>query len=190
MRKMNTHARNVTVDYGPEEAAMQAYCRDGERRARALGNRGRIRFTADGQLDPVILNAYWRCGFYIFEDVLGPEGLAAVEADLKMIRYRLPAERGSPVDAKGRPALSADRQAPNLVWVRPLSDPIGGTSAAHGRHPVKMYEPTPAADAPREIVHLVLGSLQFSEAALRVYGHPDLLRVAEAVHGPDFTPFN
>jgi hypothetical protein len=190
MRKMNTHTRPVAVDYGPEEAAMQAYCRDGERRARALGNRGRIKFTADGKLDPAIVNAYWRCGFYVFEDVLGPEELADVERDLKTILDRLPSERGSPVDAKGRPALSADRTAPNLVWVRPLSDPIGGTSAAHGRHPVKMFEPTPAADAPKEIVHLVLGSLQFSEAHLRVYGHPDLLRVAAAINGEDFVPFN
>ena len=53
-----------------------------------------------------------------------------------------------------------------------------------------MFEPTPAADAPKEIVHLILGSLQFSDAALRVHGHPDLLRVAEAIHGLDFTPFN
>ena len=39
-------------------------------------------------------------------------------------------------------------------------------------------------------MQLVLGSLQFSDACLRTYGHPDLLRVAEAIHGPDFTPFN
>ena len=34
------------------------------------------------------------------------------------------------------------------------------------------------------------GSLQFSDAALRMYAHPDLLRVAEAFNGPDFSPFN
>jgi ectoine hydroxylase-related dioxygenase (phytanoyl-CoA dioxygenase family) len=37
---------------------------------------------------------------------------------------------------------------------------------------------------------LILGSLQFSEAALRVYGHPQLLAVAAAINGPDFAPFN
>ena len=37
---------------------------------------------------------------------------------------------------------------------------------------------------------LILGSLQFSEAALRVYGHPELLAVAAAVNGDDFVPFN
>src|SRR5258708_626504 len=44
-----------TVDYGTEEAAMQAYLRDGERRAHALGNRGPIRFAADGGLHPDIV---------------------------------------------------------------------------------------------------------------------------------------
>ena len=48
----------------------------------------------------------------------------------------------------------------------------------------------PAADAPKEVVYLILGSLQFSEAALRVYGHPELLAVAAAINGPDFVPFN
>jgi len=47
-----------------------------------------------------------------------------------------------------------------------------------------------AADAPEEIVYLILGSLQFSEAHLRVYGHPGLLAVAAAVNGDDFVPFN
>jgi hypothetical protein len=37
---------------------------------------------------------------------------------------------------------------------------------------------------------LVLGSLQFSEACLRAYGHPDLLRVAAGINGDDFVPFN
>jgi hypothetical protein len=71
-----------------------------------------------------------------------------------------------------------------------LGDPFGGTTLANGRHPVKMFEPQAAADAPKEVVYLILGSLQFSEAALRVYGHPQLLAVAAAINGPDFTPFN
>jgi hypothetical protein len=53
-----------------------------------------------------------------------------------------------------------------------------------------MAEPTAATDAPKEVVFLILGSLQFSEASLRVYGHPGLLGVAAAINGPDFAPFN
>ncbi|MCW5747671.1 MAG: phytanoyl-CoA dioxygenase family protein [Alphaproteobacteria bacterium] len=187
---MDTTIIDRTADYGAEEAAMQAYLKEGERRAFALGNRGPIRFTADGKVHPDILDAYWRCGFYVFEGVLAPEELADIERDLKDILDRLPAERGSPVDAKGRPALAADCKAPTLLWSKPLGDPFGGTSLAMGRHPVKMFEPQPAADAPKEIVYLILGSLQFSEAALRVYGHPRLLAVAAAVNGEDFVPFN
>ena len=40
------------------------------------------------------------------------------------------------------------------------------------------------------MLQIVLGSLQFSAACLRVYGHPDLLRVAAAINGDDFVPFN
>lgn len=178
------------LGYGPEEAAMQAYLAEGEHRAFALGNRGPIRFDADGRVHPEILEAYWRTGFYVFEGVLGAEELADIERDVQAILERLPAEKGSPVDAKGRPALSADRQANNLFWSRPLGDPFGGTELANGRHPVKMFEPTPDAAAPREVVYLILGTLQFSDAHLRVYGHPGLLAVAAAVNGDDFVPFN
>jgi ectoine hydroxylase-related dioxygenase (phytanoyl-CoA dioxygenase family) len=187
---MSQAAREIAVDYGAEEAAMQAYLAQGERRAFALGNRGPIRFTADGSLHPEILDAYWRCGFYVFENVLKPDELADIEADLKDILDRLPSTRGSAVDRKGRPALAADCEAPTLQWSKPLGDPFGGTKRANGRHPVKMFEPTPATDAPDEVVYLILGSLQFSDAALRVYGHPQLLAVAAAVNGPDFVPFN
>ena len=177
-------------DYGSEEAAMQAYLRAGERRAAALGNRGPIRFTESGELHPEIVEAYWRWGFYVFEGVLKPGELADIERDLHDILDRLPVEKGAKVDAKGRPALAADCQGPNLHWARPLSDPFGGTALANGRHPVKMYEPKAADGLPREVVYLILGSLQFSEASLRVYGHPGLLAVAAAINGPDFAPFN
>ncbi|MFO1160593.1 MAG: phytanoyl-CoA dioxygenase family protein [Reyranellaceae bacterium] len=183
-------SRQAAVDYGTEEAAMQAYLRDGERRAATLGNRGPIRFTADGALHPEIVEAYWRCGFYVFEGVLRADELVDIERDLHDILDRLPAARGAAVDAKGRPAIAADCTAPTLLWSKPLGDPFGGTALANGRHPVKMFEPKAAEDAPEEVVYLILGSLQFSEAALRVYGHPQLLAVAAAINGPDFTPFN
>ena len=59
---MNTVSSAVAAkpDYGDQEAAMRRYLADGERRAMTLGNRGPIRFTADGKLHPDILAAYWR----------------------------------------------------------------------------------------------------------------------------------
>ena len=53
-----------------------------------------------------------------------------------------------------------------------------------------MIEPTPPEGAPDYVLQVVSGSLQYSDACLRVYGHPDLLRVAAAINGDDFTPFN
>lgn len=180
----------VAVDYGPEEAAMRAYCEAGAKRAADLGNRGPIRFDAGGRIHQDILDAYWRCGFYVFEGVIGADELAEIEADVLDILERLPAHRGSPVDRRGRPALGADLEANTLFWARPLGDPFGGTELAGGRHPVKMFEPKAAQGAPDEVVYLILGSLQFSDAAVRAYAHPHLLAVAAAVNGDDFAPFN
>ncbi|MBT4491361.1 MAG: phytanoyl-CoA dioxygenase, partial [Rhodospirillaceae bacterium] len=177
------------IDYGPESAAMAAYFAQGEKKALALGNRGPIRYDGLGNIHPDILEAYWRCGFYVFEDVLGANELADIEADLQQILERLPREKDAAVDAQGRPALAVDCQAPTLFWSKPLGDPFGGTDLANGRHPVKMIEPQAAADTPDEVVYLILGSLQFSDACLRTYGHPDLLAVAAAVNGDDFVPF-
>ncbi|UYN93439.1 MAG: phytanoyl-CoA dioxygenase family protein [Enhydrobacter sp.] len=187
---MDTPMAASGADYGTEEAAMQRYLRDGERRAFALGNRGPIRLTAAGELHPDIVDAYWRCGFYVFEGVLKADELADIERDLHDILDRLPVAKGAAVDRLGRPALALGRSGPTLQWARPLSDPWGGTSAANGRHQVKMYEPRAADGLPQEVVFLILGSLQFSEASLRVYGHPQLLAVAAAINGVDFAPFN
>lgn len=187
---MNQPVGTLVTDYGAEEAAMRRYCADGGERALALGNRGPIRFTAAGELHPDIREAYRRCGFYVFTGVLKADELADIEADFLEIQSRLPVRRGEAVDAQGRPALAVGHEGLNLVWAKPLSDPVGGTKAAHGRYPVKMFEPPAPADAPDEVVYLLLGSLQFSPACLRVYGHPQLLAVAAAINGVDFVPFN
>src|SRR6185312_15442839 len=122
---MNDSALPIEVDYGPEEAAMRRYLGEGEARAYSLGNRGPIRFTADGRISPDIIDAYWRCGFYVFENVLRPDELADIEADIHDILERLPSEKGSPVDRRGRPALGADNASPTLFWSKPLGDPFG-----------------------------------------------------------------
>ncbi len=187
---MTSPASETKQDNVAGDAAMRAYLREGEARAYALGNRGPIRFNQDGSLHEDITEAYWRYGFYIFEGVIGADELADIEADVNIIRERLPVGQGSPVDSQGRPALGADCEAPTLFWSKPLADPFGGTDLASGRHPVKMAEPEAAADAPDEIVYLILGSLQFSDACLRTYGHPELLAVAAAINGEDFVSFN
>ena len=178
------------VGYGSDEPAMVEYRAAGTERALALGNRGPISFDADGNLDPEILEAYWRHGFFVFEGVVGEAELDDIERDVAVLLDRAPTEPKGPTDRNGRPAIGVDANWPVYSWVRPLTDPVGGTDAAHGRYQSKMIEPPTPEGAPDHVVQLVFGTLFLSEACLRLYGQPDLLRVAETVNGPDFTPFN
>lgn len=178
------------VDYGADEDAMVIYRERGTTRALELDNRGPIRFGSDGRLHRDIVDSYSRYGFYIFTDVIKEKELKEIESDVADMLDRSPITKDSEVDKHGNRALSAGLTARNISWVRPLSDPLGGTDASYGRHQAKMNEPAPPTGAPEYVVQLFLGSLQFSNACLRLYGHPDLLRVAEAINGPDFTPFN
>ena len=178
------------VDYGSAESDMASYREDGTNRALQLDNRGPIRFGDDGHLHPEIIDAYSRHGFYVLTDVIDQQELKEIEADVAMMLDRSPITKDAEVDKHGNPALGVGLEGRNISWVRPLSDPLGGTDASYGRHQAKMNEPTPPADAPEYVVQLFLGSLQFSDACLRLYGHPQLLRVAEAINGQDFTPFN
>ncbi len=176
--------------YGDQADAMRQYLLEGQAAALALANRGPLRFSEDGALDPAIREAYSRYGFYIFEGVLDAAELADIEADLRAMRDRFPTGPNSQEDAQGNRALGADCTALTLVWSKPLGDPLGGTQLANGRHEVKMFEPEAVDGAPAASPFLLLGSLQFSDACLRTYAHPQLLRVAEAINGPDFAPFN
>ncbi len=168
---------------------MRDYMEQGEVRALALDNRGPVRYTDSGELSPDILEAYWRCGFYVLKGAMRHEELREIEVDLQEILDRLPSHKGSSVDRQGRPALGEHCSSKVLFWSKPLGDPFGGTDFGSGRHPIKMPEPTADSDAPEDIVFLITGSLQFSDACVRAYGNPDLLRVAEAVNGDDFLPY-
>lgn len=171
-------------------ASMQAYLDAGARRAAEIGNRGPMRFDADGRIHPDILAAYWRHGFYILEGVVGPGELAELRDGCMDMLARAPVRTGADIDAEGRPALGRDFSRPAYHLARPLSDPHGGTADLGGRHPTQMTQPEPDAEAPAEVVLRMYGMCQAIPAALRLYGHPHLLAFAEAVNGEDFVPFN
>jgi len=182
----------MTAELSREQHAeeMADYLRAGEARAATLGNRGPVRFDQHGRLHPDILEAYWQHGFYVFEGVVDADELAELRADADDMISRAPVRRGAAVDTRGRPALGRDYAIQPYLMVRPLSDPWGGTAALGGRHPSKMTEPVPDPDAPENVVYLMFGMCQAMPAALRLYGHPKLLAVAEAVNGSDFVPYN
>lgn len=175
--------------YGNEAEAVKAYLLEGQTRALALPNRGPLAFDEDGNVRADILEAYAEFGFYIFEDVLSGVELDDIKADMAALRDNFPIHMGAETDKFGRPALGVGHEAPTLQWARPLSDPLGGTDIFNGRHQVKLYEPKASDDAPAAVPVYLAGSLQFSPACLRTYAHPGLLKVAEAINGPDFVPF-
>ena len=178
------------ADYGEHEPVMQAYFSSGRKRALALPNQGPLKFLANGDLHPEIQWSVDEYGFYVLKNVIGSDELGDIEKDVFDILERLPTTKGSSVDKQGRPALGVDCKGASLFWSRPLGDPFGGTDRAAGRHPVKMVEPQPSADSPEQTVYLILGALQHSEALLRLYAHPDLLKLAASLNGEDFVPFN
>ena len=106
--------QNTAAELTDEHTDLEEYMAQGASRARVLDNRGPIRRTASGAIDPEIIECYWRHGFYIFENVFGAEELRDLEADFEDILDRLPTHKGSAVDAKGRPALGTDCQGGSL----------------------------------------------------------------------------
>lgn len=190
MQDISKSIEACAARYGEQADAMREYLLAGQAEALALDNRGPIEFDASGRLAQHILEAYSKYGFYVFTGVLSDEECEDIEADMVSLKRSFPTMPDSAVDADGNPALGSDSKTPHLVWSKPLGDPLGGTQLANGRHQVKMFEPEATADTPLASPFILLGSLRFSDACLRTYAHPELLRVAEAINGPDFAPFN
>ena len=171
------------------EDAIAAYVKEGEQNARALDNRGPIQFDDSGTLDQRILHAFWHYGFYVLEGVLGDEELNDLQTDLDGVFERAPYKKDASIDAKGRPAVGSGLEKSPFRFTKPLSDPNGGTTNANGRYQVKMSEPEAPSNAPEHVISNISHPLQIMDSFLRLYGHPQLLAIAEQINGPDFTPF-
>ena len=176
--------------YGEYAGEMESYILRGEKKALELENRGPIKFDENGKLCPKIRKSYSDNGFYIFENVINPDELNDIKEDLEKLRTNFPTGPDSNVDVNGDPAFNAKSKALTIVWSKPLGDPLGGTELANGRHQIKLFEPEAGPDAPQAVPVILLGTLQFSDACLRTYAHPELLKVAESINGKDFAPFN
>ena len=168
---------------------MDGYFLRGSRRAYALGNRGPLRFEADGTPDPAAMAAYREHGFYVFEGVLAEGELDDLGTELAGLLDRAPVAPDADLDRHGRRAFGDAFTTPVFAFGKPLSDPYGGTDANYGRHPARMSEPTPADDAPAHTVYFINAILQVMDSCLRLYAHPKLLKVTEAINGTDFAPF-
>ena len=171
-------------------SAQTDYVNEGIKRAQALGNRGPARFDEGGKLHPEILDAYWRTGFYVFEELVDQAEIELLRAELDDLLQRAPTDNGASEDAFGRPAFGQQFARPTYSLIRPLSDPWGGTDKLNGRHPTQMTQPVSAQDAPKKVVFLMSGMCQIMDSGLRLYGHPQLLGIAASINGDDFVPYN
>lgn len=182
-------AQDVTAQ--DHARGMEEYVRTGTDRALQLGNRGPIQFDSNGKLAQEILDAYWEHGFYVFTGLIEKDEIELLRRDFNRLIEGAPADEDSDVDALGRPAIGRQFKRNPYILIRPLSDPWGGTELLGGRHPIQMLQPVPEQeDAPAKVVFLIGGMCQLSDAALRLYGHPHLLSIAEGINGPDFVPYN
>ncbi len=157
--------------------------------ALSLGNRGPLEIDGDSNVRKEILDKYWDLGFYVFENVIKPDEMAELKREFKDLLARTPSGRLSDVDCQGRPLPFDEEERKLFRFVKPLSDPYGGTDTSNSRYQVKIKEPPLPEDAPKEVLLQIGGIMQFMTSSLRVYGHPELLALAEAVNGEDFTPF-
>ena len=163
-----------------------AYIRDGERMAYQLGNRGPLKFNADGTGDRAILDAYWHFGFYVFEGAVKSDELVELQTELEGAFDRAPHTKDAILDSRGRPAMGTESERSSFRYSKPLSDPDGGM----GRHPAKMLVPEPPPDAPEYVISGISGPMQLLNSCFRLYGHPHLLSITEQINGSDFTPFS
>lgn len=178
---------NPAVDEYTER--MQSYFDEALIRARAIPNRGPVRKNRAGKLSAEIVEAYRTHGFYIFEGVVDAGELQDLRMDVDFLLEHAPTGRKSEIDARGRRAFGLEFTRDVYTFVKPLSDPWGGTKALSGRHQVQMAQPDAGENAPDEVVQIINGLCQVMPSALRLYGHPDLLQIAESINGADFVPY-
>ena len=171
-------------------ASLSAYAEAGKARALALGNRGPVKFKANGKLVDEILDAYWETGFYVFEGLVAQAEIELLQSAMADLLDRAPVDNGATVDHQGRPAFGQEFARPVYSLIRPLTDPWGGTDKLNGRHETQMNQPTPEASVPEKVVFIMGGMCQIMEPGLRLYGHPKLLSIAASINGDDFVPYN
>lgn len=171
------------------EEAIGKYVDNGDRAARQLPNRGPIIIKKDGTIDTGFQDVFKEYGFYVFENVILDLELLDLRTEMDSVFERALDNIDSSVDSQVTPKLGSDLDKPSFRFTKPLSDPNGGTDNNDNRYEVKMSEPEPPSDAPERVITHILSHLQLMDSTLRVYGHPQLLSIAEQINGPDFTPF-
>jgi len=117
----------ATLSREQHAATMADYLSERATAAADVGCPGPLRFDADHRLHPDILRDFAASGFYIFEDVVDSDEVAELRDAVEDTIQRAPSPPDSDTDAQGRPALGIDYPVKPYVFIKPLSDPWGGT---------------------------------------------------------------
>ena len=157
----------------------EEYKAQGLKRASEIGNRSSLRLDPDGTMDPRIVRAYQAQGYYVFENIVSPDEVAELVKEFDEVLENAPIKEGGTTDRHGHPC-----RFPGYVKLTPpLSKVIAG---ARGR--VLAGEEVRPGD--EQVVTMLSHPLMFMDSAVRLYGHPKILKIAEGLNGPDFVPFN
>jgi len=159
----------------PYDQDWEKYRERGLARAKELGARGPLRFDENG-LAPDILEAFQEHGFYTFENMVSQAEVDELVQELDGVLDNAPTQDGGTTDKHGRPC-----QYPGYFK---LAAPSAEGGARNG-----LLQGVDQA-VKDQVVVLLTHPLMYMDSVVRLYGHPNLLRVAEGLNGPDFVPFN
>lgn len=125
-----------------------------------------------------------------FEEVLENAPAAVVSSSAKgdgnMSTTTSTTSAAAPTDKYGRPCRFPEHY---LFGLGSGQTPAGGLSKAKWSTASGQTKASAGEEAGERTMHVLYHPLMVMESALRVYAHPDLLRVVESINGPDFLPF-
>ncbi len=156
----------------------EEYKAQGLKRALEIGNRGPLRLDPDGKMDPQIVRAYQAQGYYVFEDMVSPEEVAELVKEFDEVLENAPIKEGGTTDRHGHPC-----RFPGYVK---LTDPPSMASAGARGRVLTGEEARPGEE---QVVTMLSHPLMYMDSAVRLYGHPKILKIAEGLNGTDFVPF-
>ena len=143
---MTQHNYNDSIEacaahYGDEAEAVKTYMQEGLKQALRLPNRGPIQFLKKWRSTSRNSGSHTlSMAFMFLKGVVTAQEMSDVRQDIDELRSRFATHPDSKLDARGRPALGCECKGPGLKWSKALSDPLGGTDVANGRHQIKLKE--------------------------------------------------
>lgn len=155
------------------------YKAQGLKRASEIGNRGPLLLGPDEKMDLQSVRAYQAHGYYVFEDIVSLEEVAELVKEFDEVLENAPIKEGDATDRHARPC-----RFPGYVKLTAL--PCMASSGSMGQ--VLAGKKTRPGE--EQIVTMLSHPLMFMDSAVRLYGHPKILKIAEGLNGSDFVPFN